>query len=292
MKNEQIFKIVTDKILDLLEQNETLTWVKSWTTPYQGIPRNFATGHEYRGFNRFIASLLFESPYFMTYKQITEKGGKVTKGAKGLPITYWNWLHLDETGKKINDYKGMSDDRVAESIPFLRYFTVFNEKDIEGIEFPKPDTTELPVVEKIEKCEQLVGRHNCLRIKHKDLSGAYYVPTLDYINILPIEHFNNAESYYCVLFHEMAHWTGHSTRLDRFKNERPAAFGSADYSQEELVAEMTASFLCEHTGISTEKLTENSAAYIKNWLGSLKSDPAMLVRAGTQAQKAFDYITQ
>jgi antirestriction protein ArdC len=103
------------------------------------------------------------------------------------------------------------------------------------------------------------------------------------------EWFVTGEHYYGALFHELSHSTGHQTRLNRKGITDPIKFGSHAYSQEELVAEMTATFLCSECGILSNT-EENSAAYLKSWLKTLKADPSLLINAGTQAQKAFDYV--
>ena len=98
------------------------------------------------------------------------------------------------------------------------------------------------------------------------------------------------ENYYAVAFHELTHSTGHESRLNRagVAGSRLAAFGSADYSREELVAEMGSAFLCAEAGI--ESTLDNSAAYLKGWLGALKGDSRLIVTAASAAQRAADFI--
>ena len=116
------------------------------------------------------------------------------------------------------------------------------------------------------------------------------MPMQDVVRMPAKDTFKSSESLYSVLFHELAHSTGHETRLNRLAVGKATVFGSEEYSKEELVAEMGAAFLCGHCGILNGTET-NSAAYLQSWLNALKADPSMLVKAGSQAQKAFDYIT-
>jgi antirestriction protein ArdC len=101
--------------------------------------------------------------------------------------------------------------------------------------------------------------------------------------------FASSEEYYSTLFHELAHSTGHSKRLDRKLDTDPKAFGSADYAKEELVAEMAAAFLCGHAGIKPAVIG-NQAAYIHGWLKQLKDDKKLVVSAAASAQRAADWI--
>src|SRR5262245_2295913 len=118
---------------------------------------------------------------------------------------------------------------------------------------------------------------------------AYYAPGRDCVN-LPASHlFDHAEHYYATLFHELTHSTGHGSRLARPTVVNHCPFGSADYSQEELVAEMGAAFLCGHCGIENTTI-DNSAAYIHSWLTALRHDSRLLIHAAAQAQQAVDFI--
>jgi antirestriction protein ArdC len=119
---------------------------------------------------------------------------------------------------------------------------------------------------------------------------AFYNPLEDLINMPIKESFKSKEEYYSTLFHEMVHSTGHSSRLNRNEVSTTSAFGSDNYSKEELIAEMGSAFLCAQSGISVNTLA-NSAAYISFWLNKLKQDSRILFQAASQAQKAVDYMT-
>jgi len=277
-KKMKVYEIITDRIMEKLEQG-CVPWHKPWAgnSEYQ---KNLITKKEYRGINVFILSCAgYASPYWLTYKQAKELGGNIQKGEKGSPVVFWKWLE-----KK-------SDDETEEKIPMLRYYTVFNVCQTEGIDEKK--IPELAIkyneLEKIEICEQVIARMpKRPEIVHKE-QRAYYRPSNDTLNMPLFESFDDAEKFYSVIFHELTHSTGHQSRLNRKGITEIAAFGSKEYSKEELVAEMGAAFLCGHCQIEN-KTIDNSAAYIKSWLSKLHDDKKMVVVAAAQAQKAADFI--
>jgi antirestriction protein ArdC len=285
-----VYQIVTDKITALLASG-TAAWRKPWKSIHgtSGVrPMNYKTKRPYSGINFFLLLCEFDNPYFLTFKQVGEMGGKVIKGEKSTPVFYWNWMHLDANGQKVK-----TREEADKSIPYLRFYKVFNATQIEGIEFAKPPVIELKNNEKIDRCEAIVNGCKNLTLEFINKAKAYYSPSLDVVNMPKIEQFDNSEEYYSTLFHELGHWTGHHSRLDRFKtNARPAAFGSAEYSREELIAEMTSAFLCFDCQIDLPKLLQNQAAYLQGWLNVLKADVKMVVTAAAQAEKAAKFILE
>ena len=171
--------------------------------------------------------------------------------------------------------------------PLLRYYTVFNVAQCEGIAIP---TLCNPHVHPIAECERIVaGMPNPPKIEFGG-NKAFYVPSGDLITLPVRERFNNAEEFYSTMLHEMVHSTGHVSRLNRKGiNKKGVGFGSQTYSHEELVAELGASFLNAKAGISASTLS-NSASYIANWISVLRRDSKMLIAAAGAAQKAADYI--
>lgn len=277
-----VYEIITDRICEILEKGE-IPWHKPWTCKPGTMHQN-AKGREYNGLNIIMlncmaATMNYKSNQWITYKQAGERGWQVRKGEKGTPVIYWNWVNTekeDKTGKKVTD-----------SIPFLRYYTVFNFDQVEGAPAPAPEE-EPGTIEPIVICENIVNRMpNKPAIKQSG-TGAFYSPDLDFVN-MPMAEWDKAEEYYSTLFHELIHSTGHVSRLGRFKDEGRVHFGSDKYSKEELIAELGAAFLCGNTGIEQTTI-ENSAAYIQSWLKALKNDKRMIVFAAAAAQKAADYI--
>lgn len=232
-------------------------------------------------------------PYFVSFKQAKALRGTIRKGAKSSAVYFFKAIHKDESGKTLNAEQvrtlhGMGEE--TQRIAFLKYLNVFNIADVEGIEFEILEV-ELKDHEKIARCEQLIQTiPNPPQRVFEDANRAYYSPSSDKLNMPDLPQFESAEEYYNTLFHEVTDSTGHASRLNRDGITKPNAFGSSDYSKEELIAEMGASFLCAQTGIDVQEITENSAAYLQGWLSILKADKKLIFKAAAEAQKAVDYL--
>lgn len=274
-KRDIAYKIVTDKIMEALE-NGTVPWHKPWNA-ILGAPKNMVSKRHYRGINVFMLNAAgFSSPWWGTFKQIGEKGGKIKEGEKASYVVYFNFVLIE---------KGTDKER---TIPFLRYSKVFNLEQTEGIEMP---TEEQPQEEifPLAHCEQIVtDMPDAPKIVEQG-NQACYQPKTDKVKMPKMQAFDSAEEYYSTLFHELTHSTGHQKRLNRESITDLCPFGSTNYSKEELIAEMGAAFLCGIAGIEN-KTVDNSAAYIKSWLGKLKNDIKFVVSAASAAQKAVDHI--
>jgi len=270
-----VYEIVTDRILKELEQG-VVPWQKPWTEA--GPPQNLLSRKPYRGINVWLlATLGYEQNFFLTFKQIKELGGLVKKGERSFPVIFWKWV--EEEDKETNEVK---------RTPFLRYHTVFNIAQCEGIPAEKIPTLPVRQNNPIEACEEILYKMPYKpRIKHKE-QKAFYYPEFDFINMPRFDSFKDSQSYYVTLFHELIHSTGHKTRLNRKELMAMQPFGSKDYSIEELTAEMGACYLSSFAGIAKEMT--NSIAYLQGWLDKLKKDKRMLVYAAAHAQKATDYI--
>ncbi len=284
MTNKDIYQMVTDKII-LGLQKGNIPWRKPWKGG--GHPVNFVSKKQYRGINALLLWLDMQAsgytaPYYMTFKQVNSKGGKVKKGAQSQLIIYWNWI-IKETGEL--DAKGQP---VKRKFPLLKYYRVFNIEQTEGIEYASKAET-LTAFQKIEKCENIVTGYTARpTIKHGQ-ARAFYSPAEDYINMPKPELFTGEPEYYSTLFHELVHSTGHKERLNRPEVVESDGFGGADYSREELTAEIGTAFICTLAGIDNVTL-ENSQAYINNWIKALQNDEKMIVFASARAQKAVDYM--
>lgn len=277
-----VYQIVTDRIVAKLQEG-IIPWRRPWNMRKggpNGVAVNWRTQKPYRGINVFLVA----PGEYATYKQVTDAGGNVKKGAKSTVVVFWKWLEKEDeaTGKK-------------EKIPMLRYYNVFEiTQDCEGLTSKrgqkKPDEEEDGCVhDPISAAEAIVsGYENAPPIQFAP-NEAYYVPSMDFISVPPLGDYQIPEQYYSVLFHEMVHSTGHSSRLNREGVIKRAAFGDEIYSREELVAEFGAAMLCGHVGIENATL-DNSAAYIQGWSRALKKDTRLVVNAASAAQKAADYI--
>jgi antirestriction protein ArdC len=273
-----VYEIITEKIIKQLESG-VAPWRKPWTCQ---TPANLITQKEYRGLNVFtLASQGFPSRFWLTFNQASKLGGKIRKGEKSSPVIFWNVGDERETTTQ--------DGTKETSRPFLlRYYSVFNLSQSEGIDIPASLLQEARTNDPIEICEQIAAQMpNPPAFEQSD--KAWYSSSSDAVGMPARGLFHSSEEYYATQFHELAHSTGHANRLHRDNFDNPVAFGSDSYSKEELIAEMTAAMLCGIAGIE-QKTLENSAAYLKTWTARLKSDSRLLVSAASQAQKAADFI--
>jgi antirestriction protein ArdC len=214
-------------------------------------------------------------PHWLTALQAEKLGGRVKENEAETKILFWG---------RYRTQKESSDD-VSDS-PFMRLYTVYNSLQCEGISVPKENKT---IFNPIEECERVIEEMpDRPRIAH---SGNYacYWPQPDKIMIPEKNTFENEPEYYCTLFHELCHATGHETRLNRKSIKDIKPFGSEDYSREELIAEIGASFLCGITGIEN-KTINNSVSYIHHWIERLHRDKRLISMTAQQAQKAVNYI--
>ena len=276
-----VYQIVTDQIIEAMDRDGLPPWRKAWNGGLAGLPMNAVSKKAYRGVN---VLLLMANSYtdnrWVSYKQAQELGGTVKKGEKSTIVTFW----------KINkaEKEDANGEIVTKTIPMLRYYRVFNVEQCEGLTKLKP----LTVVEHdpIPEAEAVVaGMPNPPSIDHLGGDKAFYSPMMDSISLPAKCSFGKVEEYYSTAFHEMGHSTGHQSRCNRKNVCEINHFGDDNYSQEELVAEFCAAFLCAETGIIPATL-ENSAAYIKSWKNGLKADKKMVIFAASQGQKAADYI--
>jgi antirestriction protein ArdC len=235
----------------------------------------------------------YEIPYFATFNQIKQLGGRVKEGEISTEIIFWDIrVSHKETKEPISqdEYLALTKEQKSsyQVRPFGRFYSVFNIVQCEGLEIPKP-MRELPLNQKMELCEQVVvGFKNKPDIQFKP-GVACYIPSLDEVRMPELNAYRDSESFYATLFHELGHSTGHHARLNRPGVSGPIEFGSQEYSAEELIAEISASFLCAHCQIEN-KVIDNSVAYLNSWISKLSNDKYMIVKAASEAQKAFNLI--
>lgn len=278
MSKISVYDIVTSKVLEAMDKG-SIPWKKPWKGGKASLPFNAATKRQYSGGNMFFLSMLpYNVPGFVTFNQIKAAKATIKAGEekKHYPVFYWKMLERKNDAGKI------------EKIPMLRYFLVWNVEQLDGfdMESPEPETF---VHDPIESAEHIVnGYKDAPVINVKNTNRACYYPTLDAIDVPEMSQYENREEYYSTLFHEMGHSTGHTSRLNRKEVNDPIVFGSHSYSVEEMVAELTAAFLCAESGI--DNTVENSAAYIKGWHTKLQADPKLFWTAASKAQKAANHI--
>jgi antirestriction protein ArdC len=193
------------------------------------------------------------------------------------PSIFWN---VGEDGETTSQGGTKETSRPL----LLRYYSVFNLSQAEGIDIPASLLHETRTKDPIETCEQIVASMPNPPV-FEESDKAWYSPSNDAVGMPARDLFHSSEEYYATEFHELAHSTGHPKRLHRHGFDNPTFFGSESYSKEELVAEMTAAMLSRIAGIEQRTL-ENSAAYLKTWIVRLKSDSRLLISGASQAQKA------
>lgn len=318
VKPNDLYDLITNRIIETIQTDKALIWQKPWTLKVEsGIYAcNYETKRPYRGINATLINLYYapqrnwKSPYFLTFKQIQDKGGKIKKGAKSIEIFYFNIL-TKKGAQRITEnvyieyFQRCAQGKVMENgvdvctelkkHMILKYYNVFNADDIEGIDFKTPKVmAPASEGEKIEVCESIVSHYPAPAptIVFKEPDKAYYRRSQDIVNMPKMSAFGSPQKYYSTLFHELVHSTGNPDRLSRTMGK---TFGDKHYALEELVAELGASYLNAESGILYFNL-KNSAAYLKGWkdglLKYMKEDNKFFFSATSLAQKAVDYILQ
>lgn len=277
MAKFDIYEAVTERIIQQLQQG-VIPWQKPWTGTQHGAISG-TTGKPYSLLNQM---LLGNPGEYYTYSQVLSHGGAVRKGEKSQIVVFWKQV-------KVSD---MQDDEtqspVDRLIPMLRYYNVFHIDQCDGLtpRFNQPaEPTPIPAADEI--IDHYSQREH-IKIHHQLGDEAYYSPSRDCIVLPLVEQFRSMGEFYSTAFHEITHSTGHRTRLNRLK--ATAHFGNAEYSKEELTAEIGAAALLNYAGIETKGTFRNNAAYIQSWLTVLKNDKRMVVAASGTAAKAVDYI--
>ena len=271
-------KEITDTIIKSLKGG-VAPWVKGWSGGQGGFPMNGGSKRRYNGVN--VIHLLavaqfrgFASNEWFTFKQANTAGGRVKRGEKGTTVVFTKWNTVVKEDPETGEEK-------EHSYPMLIGHTVFNRDQLEGM--PEPEAVEeMPEKLRHERADALVKLTGA-KITYGD-SRAYYRPSSDSISMPSIEQFEHESEFYSTSFHELVHWTGHRTRLDRLKYEN---FGSEGYSFEELVAELGAAFTCGEVGIEGKL---QHAEYIGSWIKVLENDYSAIFKAASLAEKATTYL--
>ena len=284
---------VTDKIVAALEAG-VIPWRAQHTAADAGgIPSNLATGKEYRGINVFLLWIAGLSgcrtrPLWLTYKQAAALGGQVRAGEKGTGIVFCG----------VREKKDSKAPDGVKRIPFLKSFTVFNVDQVDGLPGlpektapPAAAAPGLPTPERVA-CEEIIQHYlrgaRAPRVAEMDVTP-HYTPRTDSIVTPPMASFETPAAYFGTLFHEMAHSTGHASRLARPGIVNAGTGGRKAYAAEEMVAELAAALVCAHAGIAPQT-EEMSAAYIGGWLDAVQEDKGFFLKAAGAAQKAVDLM--
>lgn len=305
MKDFDIYETITNKIIAQLEEAEKngskLPWQKGWIRPQFTTKKikvkadndccyNGATGRIYSFLNQM---LLLKAGAYASFDQIQSMGGKVKKGEKGSFVVFWKLYKKTE--------KNAEGEEVEKIIPVLKYYTVFHiETQTEGVDEKKIKTPYREAFEAIEteqvwdnleECEKLSTMYlerEGIHFSEEAGDRAFYRPMMDSITLPKRSQFKDASEWYATLWHEMGHSTGHEKRLNRLSVD--ARFGDEKYANEELVAEICSSSMCNIMGIENGSTFKNTVAYIHSWIQALKNDKKLIVTAASKAEKAVQYI--
>lgn len=278
--SKSVYEMVTERIIEQLE-NGVIPWEKPWT----GVKSGSFNRVSKKSYSLLNQMLLKHQGEYATFKQWQDLGGKIRKGEKSEIIVFWKVLPIEEEQE--------DGTKTVKQIPLLRYINVFHISQIEGVEpLPKEDLNDIEPIEQAENVLKDYWEREHIKVEHVAGNKAFYSPSMDMIRLPLFEQFTNAEEYYSTAFHESVHSTMKETRCNREEERKGkiAAFGSEEYSKEELVAEIGSANLMNMIGIETKKSFRNSAAYIQNWLSVLKNDVKFIVSAAGRAEKAVNYI--
>lgn len=281
-------EVVAEKLIEQLKAG-TAPWQRPWepggASAY--LPMNPTTGKRYKGINAIHLMAQGRSDgRWMTYKQAAAVGAQVRKGEKGTPVQYWKFSEeqnkVDESGRPVLNAKG---EPVKETVqlerPRVFFATVFNAEQIDG----------LPPIQKKEQTWSAVARAEHIlkasgaSITHAPGDRAFYRPATDSIHLPDRGQFPSADNYYATALHELGHWTGHASRLDR---DLAHPFGSEGYAKEELRAEIASMILGDELGIGHDP--GQHAAYVGSWIKALQDEPLEVFRAAADAEKIHDYV--
>jgi antirestriction protein ArdC len=308
-KTEEFRQEFTKKIIGLMEQGEAF-WQKPWKCPNGGLPYNAASGRRYNGVN--VAYLMvssdkngFTDPRWMTYKQAQEAGYQVRGGEHGTKIEFYTEYDPSKTkkGAEVLDKKiqemmddGASQEEIEKAMKdqktlIVKTYTVFNASQIEGIEPLQSNTSDsIDEFRHHERAESIMD--NCGVPIRYGMGSAAYNKSQDIIKMPNREWFSTPEYFYSTVLHEIAHSTGHESRMNRDSLGKP--FGSAEYAMEELRAEMASAFVFQEIGMplseaDMEEHAKGHAAYTQNWLKSFQNDYKEFYKATRDAIKIADY---
>ena len=271
---------ITQSIVAQLEAG-TVPWLQPWKAGarFSGMPRNYVSKRAYSGINVLLLWTAaqekgYASSEWLTFKQAKEKGGSVRKGEKATTIVFYKRLDIKE--------KLESGEIAEKQIMMAREYHVFNADQCDGLKSevaPSKADTANELNADFMRSVKLTG----VDLRHGG-NSAHYMPALDYVQMPHVADFKDGAGYMATLAHEMVHWTGHKSRLDRLE---AFAVNKAEYAFEELVAELGAAFTCAEFGIKGDL---RHASYIKSWIKLLTDDKRALFRAASRASKAVAFL--
>lgn len=316
----------SDMLIARMEQMKESKWKKGWTdgrTAQFGLPQNLV-GRPYTGSNAFLCQIHttmehYRMPVYLTIKQIRDAGAMIKKGEHSIPIFKWDLRIKDKDGKKLSesDYRNMTKEEQAECTvrPYLKVYNEWNidQTNLEEVNKEKYNTIlkrfeSEPIKDEVgmyknEAFDNLLKEQSwvCPIEYEKFNESAFYSPKRDQIVVpskkqfnisnTPEDVFKDGMEFYGTTIHEMAHSTGHESRLGRDGIVKIDQFGSDQYAKEELVAELTSALIGNAMGFDS-RIRENNIAYLQNWIGSLKKDPKFLKSVMSDVNKSSKMVLE
>jgi antirestriction protein ArdC len=285
-------EMVAEKIIEQLKEG-VAPWQKPWNSDgvdYR-MPFNAVTGNRYQGLNALYLHLFspFEDPRWTTFKQAQGKGWQVEKGAKGLMINFVKThdfkAKLDENKQPVLNKNGEPEKiKVLLNSPIVTKAWVFNAEQIKGVPpLPIREVKET-LWEKLARAENII-KVSGAKIEHVGGSGAFYLSLVDKISMPDRSQFETADKYYSTLLHELGHWTGHHSRLNRAFTGK---FGTPDYAREELRAEIASMMIGSELKIGHDP--KHHVAYVESWVKILTDTPYEIHSAAADAQRINDFV--
>lgn len=285
---------IAEKLIAELKAG-TSPFQKPWTDDNSAgyfTPLNPTTGKNYRGMNAlWLAMQGHEDPRWMTLKQASFNHWTVEKGAKATLINFVKQTDirplLDDHGQPVLKENGKPQTQTVKlDKPIITTAFVFNGEQIKGIPEWKEAYDEKIATRQwtpIERAELILADSQA-EIRHGG-NQAFYQQAKDFIQLPNKEQFDAAAKYYATALHELGHWSGHESRLNRPMNDK---FGTPDYAREELRAEIASLMIGSELNIGHD--FGQHAAYVDNWIEVLEKEPNEIFKASADAQKIFDFV--
>jgi len=301
MNTNEIYERITSTIIEMLEEHKNNDFSECWySLTGEVFARNIVTNHVYSGINQLMLAYhkrqkRYPVNRWITFKQIQNYKARIIKGSKAAMVVYTSALYIDEESganitRKVEELirkRQPIDHLNIKKVGYLKDYKVFNVSCVEGLPaefYEQKELDFLTEIERDQRAEQLIkdtGANICFEAQN----NAFYMPSEDKIYLPLPKQFVSKEAFYNVVYHELGHWTGAESRLNRpVKNK----FGSKEYAFEELIAEINSAFILAVLGYES-RITDN-VTYIDNWLQVMKDDKKFVVSAASQAQAAADYI--
>ena len=291
-QKRDIYRQVTDGIVAVLEAG-VVPWRRPWDAGGMGLPLR-VTGEAYRGMNVVLlwhAALArgYVTPIWLTWRQATELGGQVRKGARSVPvIRFGTSARREQAG---GEAVAVADESEAtRRFGWVRRYAVFNVAEVDGLaaRFHAPATPPRRFDTGADPALMAWFGRTGLRLETGAVPQAWYSPSRDVIHMPPVERFETAAGFAATLLHESAHATGSVQRLDRLRARN--RFGDQGYAREEIVADVAAAMVAARLGIAPD--FEQTAAYLDSWIAVLRSDARAIVQAASAAQAAADWLIE